>query len=34
VMNRYDATKANADPRSVALSDEVYAALGVMGNCR
>lgn len=29
VMNRYDATKANADPRSVALSDEVYAALGV-----
>jgi CubicO group peptidase (beta-lactamase class C family) len=29
VMNRYDATKANADPRSVALSDEIYAALGV-----
>ncbi|BBY04858.1 serine hydrolase domain-containing protein [Mycobacterium noviomagense] len=29
VMNRYDATKANADPRSVALSDEVYTALGV-----
>jgi CubicO group peptidase (beta-lactamase class C family) len=29
VMNRFDATKANADPRSVALSDEVYAALGV-----
>jgi CubicO group peptidase (beta-lactamase class C family) len=29
VMNRYDATKANADPRSVALSNEVYAALGV-----
>lgn len=29
VMNRYDATKANADPRSVVLSDEVYAALGV-----
>lgn len=29
VMNRYDATKANADPRSVALSDQVYAALGV-----
>jgi hypothetical protein len=28
-MNRYDATKANADPRSVALSDEIYAALGV-----
>jgi len=30
VMNRYDATKANADPRSVALSDEIYTALGVM----
>jgi CubicO group peptidase (beta-lactamase class C family) len=29
IMNRYDATKANADPRSVALSDEIYAALGV-----
>ncbi|GBE65080.1 esterase [Mycobacterium sp. MFM001] len=29
VMNRYDATKANADPRSVALSSEIYAALGV-----
>lgn len=29
VMNRFDATKANADPRSVALSDEIYAALGV-----
>jgi len=29
VMNHYDATKANADPRSVALSDEVYASLGV-----
>jgi CubicO group peptidase (beta-lactamase class C family) len=29
VMNRYDATKANADPRSVALSDAIYAALGV-----
>jgi CubicO group peptidase (beta-lactamase class C family) len=29
VMNRYDVTKANADPRSVALSNEVYAALGV-----
>ncbi|KAA8961619.1 serine hydrolase domain-containing protein [Mycobacterium sp.] len=29
VMNHYDATKANADPRSVALSDEIYAALGV-----
>jgi CubicO group peptidase (beta-lactamase class C family) len=30
VMNRFDATKANADPRSVALSNEVYAALGVI----
>jgi CubicO group peptidase (beta-lactamase class C family) len=29
VMNRFDATKCNADPRSVALSDEIYAALGV-----
>jgi CubicO group peptidase (beta-lactamase class C family) len=29
VMNRYDATKANADPRSVALSNEIYAALGI-----
>ncbi len=29
VMNRFDTTKANADPRSVALSNEVYAALGV-----
>ncbi|OSC41632.1 serine hydrolase domain-containing protein [Mycobacterium decipiens] len=29
VMNRFDATQANADPRSVALSNEVYAALGV-----
>ncbi|BBX72848.1 beta-lactamase family protein [Mycobacterium shinjukuense] len=29
VMNRFDASKANADPRSVALSNEVYAALGV-----
>lgn len=29
VMNRFDHTKANADPRSVALSNEVYAALGV-----
>ncbi|MGB8795832.1 MAG: serine hydrolase domain-containing protein [Mycobacterium sp.] len=32
VMNRFDATKANADPRSVALSDEIYAALGVKKN--
>ena len=30
VMNRFDATKANADPRSLALSDEVYRALGVI----
>jgi CubicO group peptidase (beta-lactamase class C family) len=30
VTNRFDATKANADPRSVALSTEVYAALGVI----
>ncbi len=29
VMNRFDATKCHADPRSVALSNEVYAALGV-----
>ncbi len=29
VMNHFDATKCNADPRSVALSDEIYAALGV-----
>jgi CubicO group peptidase (beta-lactamase class C family) len=29
VMNFFDATKANADPRSVALSDEIYDALGV-----
>ncbi|CAJ1500176.1 serine hydrolase domain-containing protein [[Mycobacterium] burgundiense] len=29
VMNHFDATKCNADPRAVALSDEVYAALGV-----
>ncbi|MCV7079484.1 serine hydrolase domain-containing protein [Mycobacterium szulgai] len=29
VMNRFDASKANADPRSVALSNEVYAVLGV-----
>jgi CubicO group peptidase (beta-lactamase class C family) len=28
VMNHFDATKANADPRSVALSDEIYAVLG------
>lgn len=29
VMNRFDASKANADPRSVALSNEVYRALGL-----
>ena len=29
VMNHFDATKCNADPRSVALSNEIYAALGV-----
>lgn len=29
VMNHFDATKCNADPRTVALSDEVYAALGI-----
>lgn len=30
VMNYFDATKCNADPRSTALSDEVYRALGVL----
>jgi CubicO group peptidase (beta-lactamase class C family) len=29
VMNYYDVTQANADPRSVALIDEIYAALRV-----
>lgn len=29
VMNYFDATKCNADPRSAVLSDEVYCALGV-----
>ncbi|MGV0626720.1 serine hydrolase domain-containing protein [Mycolicibacter minnesotensis] len=29
VMNYYDITKANADPRSLALSNEIYRALGV-----
>jgi CubicO group peptidase (beta-lactamase class C family) len=29
VANRFDATKSNADPRSLALSSEVYAALGI-----
>ena len=30
VMNHFDATKCIADPRSTALSDEVYRALGVL----
>lgn len=30
VMNYFDATKCNADPRTTALSDEVYRALGVL----
>ncbi|OBJ72328.1 serine hydrolase domain-containing protein [Mycobacterium sp. 1274756.6] len=30
VMNRFDETKANADPRSVCLSDEIYRVLGVI----
>jgi len=30
VMNYFDATKCNADPRSTALSDAVYRALGVL----
>jgi hypothetical protein len=30
VMNYFDATKCNADPRSMVLSDEVYSALGVI----
>ena len=29
IANRFDATKSNADPRSLALSNEVYAVLGV-----
>jgi CubicO group peptidase (beta-lactamase class C family) len=29
VMNKFDATKCNADPRSVALSNKIYAALDV-----
>ena len=29
VMNNIDTTKCNADPRSVALSNEIYAALDV-----
>ncbi|SPM31639.1 serine hydrolase domain-containing protein [Mycobacterium terramassiliense] len=34
VANRFDATKANADPRSLALSNEVYAALGLIDRVR
>ncbi len=30
VMNHFDATKCNADPRSTGLSDEVYRVLGVL----
>ena len=30
VMNYFDATKCNADPRSTSLSDEVYRILGVL----
>jgi CubicO group peptidase (beta-lactamase class C family) len=30
VMNYFDATKCNADPRSTALSDEVYRAIRVL----
>lgn len=30
VMNHFDATKCNADPRSTALSDPVYRALGIL----
>jgi CubicO group peptidase (beta-lactamase class C family) len=29
VMNHFDPTKANADPRSVVMSNEIYAVLGV-----
>jgi hypothetical protein len=29
VMNNFDTTKRHADPRSVALSNEIYAALDV-----
>lgn len=29
-MNYFDATKCNADPRSMVLSDEVYSALRVI----
>ena len=34
VMNNFDATKSNADPRSVALSNEIYAALDVTAACK
>jgi CubicO group peptidase (beta-lactamase class C family) len=30
VANHFDATKANADPRSLVLSNEVYSVLGVI----
>jgi CubicO group peptidase (beta-lactamase class C family) len=30
VMNYFDATKCNADPRTTALSDEVYRVLGAL----
>jgi CubicO group peptidase (beta-lactamase class C family) len=30
VMNYFDATKCNADPRTAALSDEVYRILGAL----
>jgi CubicO group peptidase (beta-lactamase class C family) len=30
VMNRFDHSKAHADPRSLVLSEEIYAALGVV----
>ena len=32
VMNNFDATKCNADPRSRVLSDAVYSALGVQSD--
>jgi CubicO group peptidase (beta-lactamase class C family) len=34
VMNKFDATKCNADPRSVALSNEIYAALDITAACK
>ena len=30
VMNNFDATKCNADPRSTAMSDEIYRVLGAL----